>query len=51
MRGNQAFMLRFGRAGSGLDVDVTCYPLSGDLAFDGAEQWSTTLQLRPPRTA
>jgi hypothetical protein len=50
MRGNQAFMLRFGRAGGGLDVDVTCYPLSGDLAVDGAEQWSTILQLRPPRT-
>ncbi len=49
MRGNQAFMLRFVRSGSGLDVDVTCYPLSGDVAFDAAEQWSTTLQLRPPR--
>ncbi len=51
MRGNQAFMLRFGRAAGGLDIEVTCYPLSGNLAFDGAEQWSTTLQLRPPRTA
>ena len=50
MRGNQAFMLRFARAGGGLDVDVTCYPLSGRADFDGAEQWSTTLQLRPPRT-
>jgi hypothetical protein len=50
MRGNQAFMLRFARTGSGVDVDVTCYPLSGDVAFDGSEQWSTTLQLRPPRT-
>jgi hypothetical protein len=50
MRGNHAFMLRFARAGGGLDVDVTCYPLSGNAVFDGAEQWSTTLQLRPPRT-
>jgi hypothetical protein len=50
MRGDQAFMLRFARMGTGLDVGVTCYPLSGDLVFDGAEQWSTTLQLRPPRT-
>jgi len=49
MRGNQAFMLRFARAGSGLDVDVTCYPLSGNVAFDGAEEWTATLQLRPPR--
>lgn len=51
MRGNQAFMLRFAQAGGGLDVDVTCYPLSGNATFDGAEQWSTTLQLRPPRTS
>jgi hypothetical protein len=51
MRGNEAFMLRFARVASGLDVDVTCYPLSGNAAFDGAEQWSTTLQLRPPRNA
>ena len=50
MRGNQAFMLRFARAGSGLDVDVTCYPLSGDAEFDAAEQWSSTMQLRAPRT-
>jgi hypothetical protein len=50
MRGNQALMLRFARAAGGLDVNVTCYPLSGDEAFDGAEQWSTTLQLRAPRT-
>ncbi len=50
MRGNQAFMLRFARASGGLDVEVTCYPLSGNAAFDGPEQWSTTLQLRPPRT-
>jgi hypothetical protein len=50
MRGNQAFMLRFARAGGGLDVDVTCYPLSGDPAFDGAEEWTATLQLRPPRS-
>jgi hypothetical protein len=49
MRGNQAFMLRFVRAGSGLDVEVVCHPLSGDAAFDAAEQWSTTLQLRAPR--
>jgi hypothetical protein len=50
MRGNQAFMLRFVRAGGGLDVDVTCYPLSGDVAFDTVEQWSTSLRLRPPRS-
>jgi PhoD-like phosphatase len=49
MRGNQAFMLRFARSASGLDVEVTCYPLSGNAAFDGPEQWSATLQLRPPR--
>ena len=50
MRGNQAFMLRFARAGGGLDVNVTCYPLSGDAAFDGPEEWSAALQLRPPRS-
>jgi hypothetical protein len=49
MRGNQAVMLRFARAGGGLDVDVTCYPLSGDVVFDGPEEWTTTLTLRPPR--
>lgn len=51
MRGNQAFMLRFARAGAGLDVDVTAYPLSGNPSFDAAEQWTTQLQLRPPRNA
>lgn len=50
-RGNQAFMLRFARTGAGLDVEVTYYPLSGNAASDGAEQWSATLQLRPPRNA
>ena len=48
-RGNQAFMLRFARTGAGLDVEVTYFPLSGDAASDEAEQWSATLQLRPPR--
>ena len=51
MRGNQAVMLRFIRAGGGLDVEVACYPLSGRPAFDAAEQWSTELRLRPPRGA
>ena len=50
MRGNQALMLRFARAAGGLDVDVSCYPLSSNAVFDAAEQWSTTLQLRAPRT-
>jgi hypothetical protein len=49
MRGNQAFMLRFARTGGGLDVEVTYFPLSGNAAFDESEQWSATLQLRPPR--
>lgn len=49
MRGNQAFMLRFARHGTGLDVEVTCYPLSGDAAFDAAEQWSTQIELQAPR--
>lgn len=51
MRGNQAFMLRFARSGGGLDVDVTAFPLSGNPSFDAAEQWTTQLQLRPPRNA
>jgi hypothetical protein len=50
MRGNQALMLRFQRAGrGGLDVEVACQPLSGRPEFDTAHQWSTVLQLRPPR--
>ncbi|HEX2438253.1 MAG TPA: alkaline phosphatase D family protein [Methylomirabilota bacterium] len=49
MRGDQAFMLRFTRAGTGLNVDITCYPMSGEPTFDAAEQWSTTLELRPPK--
>jgi hypothetical protein len=51
MRGNQAFMLRFTRVGAGLDVDVAAYPLSADPSFDAVEQWTTQLQLRPPRNA
>ena len=50
MRGNQALMMRFARAAGGLDVDVSCYPLSSNAVFDAAEQWSTVLQLRAPRT-
>jgi hypothetical protein len=47
MRGNQAWMLRFARAGGGLDVDVICYPLSDEIAFDNAHQWTAQLKLRP----
>jgi hypothetical protein len=50
MRGDQAFMLRFGRAAGGLNVEITCYPLSGDAVFDATQQWSATLELRPPRS-
>jgi hypothetical protein len=44
-------MLRFTRVGAGLDVDVAAYPLSADPSFDAVEQWTTQLQLRPPRNA
>jgi hypothetical protein len=47
MRGNQAWMLGFARAGAGLDVDVTCYPLSDRIVFDNAHRWTVTLKLRP----
>lgn len=46
MRGDQVLMLRFVRAGGGLDVDVMCHPLLDDIDFDTKEQWSTTLRLR-----
>lgn len=49
MRGNHAIMMRFARAGSGLDVEATCHPLHGDDAINAAEQWSASFQLRPSR--
>jgi len=49
MRGNHAIMLRFSRAGRGLDVEATCYPLHKDDAINSAEQWSARLALRPTK--
>jgi hypothetical protein len=51
MRGNQAAMLRFAQLAGGIDVEVTYFSLSGDAAFDAAEEWSLQLRLRPPRGA
>jgi hypothetical protein len=51
MRGNQAAMLRFAQLAGGIDVEVTYFSLSGDAAFDDAEEWSLQLRLRPPRGA
>jgi hypothetical protein len=47
MRGNHGIMLRVARAGSGLHVEATCYPLHPDAAVNAAEQWSATFDLRP----
>jgi len=49
MRGNHAVMLRFARAGNGLDVEATYYPLHSDDGVNTAEQWSARLRLRPTR--
>ncbi len=47
MRGNSALMFRFSRLGAGLEVTITCYPLSSDEEFNARHQWSTRFRLRP----
>ena len=49
MRGNMAVMLRFQRAGKGLDVEVQYYPLHSDDRVNAADQWTTNFQLKPVR--
>jgi hypothetical protein len=49
MRGNMAVMLRFQRAGKGLDVEVQYYPLHTDDRVNAADQWTTNFQLKPVR--
>ena len=49
MRGNHAAMLRFARAGTGLDVEAVYYPLHADDAVSRTEQWSTKFELRAIR--
>ena len=49
MRGNHAAMLRFARAGSGMDVQVEYYPLHSDDAVNAREQWRASFTMRPIR--
>jgi hypothetical protein len=46
MRGNHAVMLRFARAGTGLDVRVEYYPLHADPQVNSAGQFTAYFELK-----